>query len=210
MNARVSLQLPSRTFLALASYLHESGSGADVEELAATAIDEWVAHARTRARTGGASQGRGYQWKNLFLPSGSKLRMSCGGGSRYAEVEGDAIIFEGRSVSPAQMANAVGGGTRNAWRDLWLLFPGETVWKLANLRRQQSQRIDGALAAPQSAPQLAPGATPSVASEPATTSAPAEALLRRLALLLEQTLDTRKPQYRRRSDALGECGAFDS
>ena len=208
MNARVSLQLPSHTFLALASYLHESGSGADIQELAATAIDEWLAQARTRARTGGVSQGRGYQWKNLFLPSGSRLRMSFAGGSRYAEVEGDDIIFERRSVSPAQMANAVGGGTRNAWRDLWILFPGETVWKLANTRRQQSQRIDSALAAPQSPSQFAPGSTPSIPPEPGT-SAPAEALLRRLALLLEQTLDTRKPQYRRRSDALGECGAFD-
>lgn len=200
MNATVSLQLPSRTFLALAAYLHESGSGAGVEDLAATAIDEWIVQARARGRTGGASQGRGYQWKNLFLPSGSKLRMTCGGASRYAEVEGDEIIFEGRSVSPAQMANAVGGGTRNAWRDLWILCPGETAWRLANTRRRQSQHIDSALAAPRPEPQPEP-------SGPAT--APAEALLRRLALLLERNLEAGKPPYRRRSDALGECGAFD-
>jgi hypothetical protein len=200
MNARVSLQLPSRTFLALAAYVQESGSGADVEDLAATAIDEWIVQARARAHTGGPSQGSGYQWKKLFLPSGSKLRMSCAGAARYAEVEGDRIIFEGRSVSPAQMANAVGGGTRNAWRDLWILCPGETAWTLAGVRRRQSRDIDGALAGSR----FDPPAEPAV---PAT--APAEALLRRLALLLEQALDTRKPQYRRRSDALGECGAFD-
>jgi len=206
MNARVSLQLPSHTFLALATYLQESGSGADIEDLAATAIGEWIVQARARARTGGASQGRGYQWKTLFLPSGSKLRMSCAGGFRYAEVDGDEIIFEGGRVSPAQMANAVGGGTRNAWRDLWILCPGETAWKLAGVRRRQSRHIDNALAAPQSAPQPEPfAAAPATAMSPA----PAEALLRRLALLLEQTLDARKPQYRRRSDALGECGSYD-
>jgi hypothetical protein len=201
MNARVSLQLPSHTFLALAAYLQESGSGADIEDLAATAIGEWVVQARTRASAGGAGLDRGYQWKGLFLPSGSMLRMSCGGESRYAEVQGDEIIFDGRSVSPAQMANAVGGGTRNAWRDLWVRCPGETAWKLASVRRRQSQHIDGALAAPQPAP--------SIAAAPAMAPAPAEALLRRLALLLEQTLDARQPQYRRRSDALGECGSYD-
>lgn len=147
MNARVSLQLPSHAFLALAAYLQESGSGADIEDLAATAIGEWVAQARARASAGGPSHGRGYQWKGLFLPSGSLLRMSCGGESRYAEVHGDEIIFEGRSVSPAQMVNAVGGGTRNAWRDLWIRCPGETAWKLAGVRRRQSQQIDSALAA---------------------------------------------------------------
>lgn len=194
MNAAVSLQVPSHTFLALASYLQESGSGADIEELAATAIDEWVAQARLRARTGGATQGRGYQWKALFLPSGSRLRMTCDGKSHYAEVHGDDIVFGGRSVSPAQMVRTVAGGTRNAWRDLWILGPGETVWMPASVRRNQARQIDRSLATPQPAP---PATAPS-----AGAGAPAEALLRRLALLLERNLDARQPQYRRRTDTL--------
>jgi hypothetical protein len=202
MNARVSLQVPPRTFYALASYLHESGSGADIEDLAATAIDEWVVQARVRARTGGATQGRGYQWKGLFLPSGSRLRMSCDGKSHYAEVDGDDIVFEGRSVSPAQMANTVAGGTRNAWRELWILSPGETVWKSAWALRNQARQIDSALAAPQPAPFAAvvPAAVPV-----ATATGPAEALLRRLALLLERNLDARQPQYRRRTDTMDDA-----
>jgi hypothetical protein len=36
------VQLPPRTCLAVA-YLQESGSGADASEVAATAIDQWLA-----------------------------------------------------------------------------------------------------------------------------------------------------------------------
>lgn len=142
------------------------------------------------------SRSRGYQWKALFLPSGSRLRMSCDGKSHYAEVHGDDIVFGGRSVSPAQMVKTVAGGTRNAWRDLWILSPGETVWKPASVRRNQARQIDNALSAPQPAPPAA--ATPAVAA------APAEALLRRLALLLERNLDARQPQYRRRTDTMDD------
>jgi hypothetical protein len=196
MDNTVPLQLPSHAFLALAAYLQESGSGAGIEELAATAIAEWVVQARARARTGGPTQGRGYQWKELFLPSGSRLRMCYAGRTHHAEVQGDEIIFDGRTVSPAQMANTIAAGTRNAWRDLWIICPGETAWKLASVRRRQSRQIESALAAPRPAPCPA-------APSPAAP-APAEALLRRLALLLEQTLDARKPQYRRRTDVIDD------
>jgi hypothetical protein len=109
-------------------------------------------------------------------------------------VDGDDIVFEGRSVSPAQMANTVAGGTRNAWRELWILSPGETVWKSAWALRNQARQIDSALATPQPAP---------LAAAPVATAAgPAEALLRRLALLLERNLDSRQPQYRRRTDTM--------
>lgn len=36
---------------------------------------------------------RGYQWKSLFLPSGTELRMSTRDSMHYARVSGDDIIF---------------------------------------------------------------------------------------------------------------------
>jgi hypothetical protein len=77
------------------------------------AIEDWIAQQQRKAASSGSSGG-GYQWKGLFLPSGTRLRMWHGGGHHYAEVEGDNIVFEGRRVSPAQMANSVAGNTRNA------------------------------------------------------------------------------------------------
>jgi hypothetical protein len=91
MNDRWTVQLPPQTYLSLAAYLQESGSGADASELAATAIDQWLAQARARAGTAHTNSGRGYQWKRLFLPSATRLRMNFDGKCHYAEVDGDEM-----------------------------------------------------------------------------------------------------------------------
>ena len=83
---------------------------------------------------------RGYQWKTLFLPESTLLRMTCGDETRYAQVVGDAIMFEGRAVSPRGMTLAIAGEGRNAWRDLWLRLPGERYWKSAMSRRREYER----------------------------------------------------------------------
>jgi hypothetical protein len=196
MNDRWTVQLPPQTYLALAAYLQESGSGADASAVAAAAIDQWLAQARARAETSHTSAGRGYQWKSLFLPSAARLRMNFDGTCHYAEVKGDEIVFQGESVSPAQMANRIAGGTRNAWRDLWILFPGERHWKLASLRRRQAQDLDKLIASP---PAMIPPLVPTVA--------PDDVHLKRLANILERALAERGPSYRRRSDHLD--GHFD-
>jgi hypothetical protein len=36
----------------------------------------------------------------MFLPAATKLRMSFGGKCHFAEVGGDEIMFQGKSVSP--------------------------------------------------------------------------------------------------------------
>lgn len=211
MNAPRSLQVSPKAFTDLAAYLNESGSSAGIDELASAAISEWVVQARARAQVGAAPKLRGYQWKSLFLPEGSRLRMYFNGKYYYAGVEGDDIIFDGRRVSPAQMANSIAGGTRNAWHELWALLPGEPAWKLASIRRQQARDIDQAIAT--GAQTVAPGhaaASHPLAGQPAAAppmparpvTPPAEALLRRLANLLEEALTARQPTYRRRSDAL--------
>ena len=85
---------------------------------------------------------RGYQWQALFLPNGTRVRMSYRGGVEYAEVRHDRLLFDGESVSPSQFASRVADGTnRNAWRDLHIQFPGEASWKLADgLRRAATAR----------------------------------------------------------------------
>lgn len=78
----------------------------------------------------------GYQWKDLFLPSGTVLRTVFKGRHYLATVQEASIIFEGRDVSPSEFVNAVGGSSRNAWQVLWLLFPNEKIWRLATACRE--------------------------------------------------------------------------
>jgi hypothetical protein len=125
----------------------------------------------------------------------------------YAEVEDDDIIFEGRRTSPAQMANTVAGNTRNAWREIWLLLPGETRWKVASLRRRQARQLEERLALGPPAPPAPPPAPP-VAMVPAADPREGQSL-RQLANVLERALaDRQAPVYRRRTDSLGDI-AFD-
>jgi hypothetical protein len=49
---------------------------------------------------------------------------------------GTHIHHNGEQVSPAQLVSQLAGCTRNAWKHIWLLLPGETRWQLAEpLRR---------------------------------------------------------------------------
>jgi hypothetical protein len=204
MEDRYPRQLPSHTWSALISYLHECGSEESPETVAEIAIADWIAQQQRRAAASpsagspGGERGRGYQWKGLFLPSGTKLRMWHGDQQHYAEVEDDDIIFEGRRVSPAQMVNTVAGNTRNAWRETWLLLPGETRWKVASLRRRQAQQLEERLALGPPAPPPPLPVVPAV--EPREGQS-----LRQLANLLERALSDRQtPVYRRRTDSLGD------
>lgn len=207
MNPTRPLELPAHTLAALAAYLQEIGSNAELEHVVAVAVEDWIAHERKRAARnaapGAPDAGRGYQWKTLFLPSGTRVRMHYQDKFHYAQVEGDDLVFEGRSTSPAQMTNAISGNTRNAWRDLWLLFPGETTWKMASLRRRQAQQLEERLATQPdglaSPAQPAPPA-PAPAIEPSTNKE-----LRHLANLFEQALWARRePMFRRRTDSFGD------
>lgn len=73
----------------------------------------------------------GYQWKQVFLPNGTELRAIHGGCSTYAKVEDEQILSEGAPTTPSRLANLRGCGTRNAWRTVWLRFPGDTRWRRA-------------------------------------------------------------------------------
>ena len=84
--------------------------------------------------------GRGYQWYPIFLQNGSKLRMSYKGKPYYAEIRHERVYDEESKESmssPSQFAIHVAGHNRNAWRHLYIKFPGTGSWKLADDVRQQ-------------------------------------------------------------------------
>jgi len=78
------------------------------------------------------SEGEGYQWKRLFLPEGTRLRISFHGQQRFACVEGGTILSDGMATTPSRFANQDGCGSRNAWQAIWLQFPGERDWTPAS------------------------------------------------------------------------------
>jgi len=74
----------------------------------------------------------GFQWKSLFLPDGTEVRMQYKSVWYYAKVEGDKLIYEGEPITPGRLANTVSGTSRNAWRDLWIKRPADFEWLLAD------------------------------------------------------------------------------
>jgi len=96
-----------------------------------------------------ASKSPGYTWKykdaSLFLPHGSEIRMRYKGRTYYAKVDGDQIMYEGKPITPATLANTVAGSSRNAWRDLWVKRPADAIWLLADQLRRDKTQVEEAL-----------------------------------------------------------------
>jgi len=125
----IDVPVPIPVFQQLCDYLDSQPRRLEISAVAGIAIKEWLEGASAPRDV--RSLLSGYQWKGLFLPSGTVLRASFKGRSQQAAVQGDAIIFDGRAVSPSEFVNALGGTNRNAWRAVWLLFPDEKIWRLA-------------------------------------------------------------------------------
>ncbi len=95
--------------------------------------------AAAQARPATASGGAGYQWKQVFLPEGTRLRASFGGRCYFAQVEGGEIKYGEHAMSPSRFANLQGSGNRNAWKAIWLCLPGSEEWLLADVCRSARQ-----------------------------------------------------------------------
>ncbi|GJI97656.1 hypothetical protein RugamoR57_43740 [Duganella caerulea] len=136
----IPLHLPNDVFISLTDQLGEGWFGPKSEAVLCQLIRDWVA--RQSGAPGHPEQdaapatppeaGKGYQWKQLFLPNGTELRTTFGGKSTYAKVQDEVILCGGAATTPSRLANASGCGTRNAWHNIWLKFPGESTWKLAH------------------------------------------------------------------------------
>lgn len=202
IDARGTPQVAPSLLRELADHLRLTGSNITFPQALADAVLAWIAADKER-RPQEAEPSRGYQWKSLFLPDSTELRMSCAGTAFYARVAGDHIIFEGRSVSPRGMTLAIAGDGRNAWRDLWLKLPGERSWKHAMRCRRDAERVAAK-----------PPASP-VETMTAAAAAMSDALKSALALvehsnaLTVRKFERRGNKQRRESDVLGEDCSFD-
>ncbi|MBV6320028.1 hypothetical protein [Duganella violaceipulchra] len=193
MNAARTCELPPAAHAELENFLRNSGSTLSPVEATIIAIREWIEKCRAAA-----APMRGYQWKQLFIPEKSRLRMSYAGMAYYAEVVGEEILFRDDAVSPRQMTMQIAGDGRNAWRDLWILLPGEKNW--ANAARLRDRLQQRAAKQPLSAADAMTVAAKSM-SDALTT---ALALVEHANHQSQNTLERRLPRYRRQYDLLSD------
>ncbi|MGO4467847.1 hypothetical protein [Pseudoduganella sp. RAF53_2] len=183
--------VPYATYSRLLKFLHASDSPLCASEAVTRAVQLWI---NSRQRV--VAPVTGYQWKCLFLPSGTRLRVHCMGQVSYGEVIGDELVFRGRAVSPRQMVTAAAGEARNAWRDLWVRRPQDCDWTQADkLRRALSADSKAAQPSPAEAIQLAARSM----SEALQTALLLVDQSRRQA---ERQVERRVAKHRRRDDQL--------
>jgi hypothetical protein len=192
---------PTAALERLARFLRDTQNTLSPSDAAAQAIDQWIAAAAAERCTHPMPL-RGYQWKSLFLPDGSELRASIDGHTHFARVEQDAIVFEGRRVSPHQMTLAIAGAGRNAWKVLWVRLPGDKKWKTAWRMRQECERQSAARPA-------SPGETMQAASECMARTMQTFVDLIGHACAQPLPHERRMTHARRTQDRLGEACLFD-
>jgi len=130
--AKQSVDLPVTDYLELEFYLMDARPGIKPDAFVTELVHRWLAVEKERlALSKNGPTMRGYQWKNLFLPDGTQLRTCHLGVIEYAKVNGDCIVAEdGATLTPSRFANRHGAG-RNAWRSVWIRYPGEAHWRRA-------------------------------------------------------------------------------
>lgn len=132
MKTQISVPIQTEQFIALADFLRDNGDKRDPVLVIADAIDYWMDNASWKSELLRQSAARGYQWKSLFLPEGTEVRMQYKGQYHYAKVEGDQLVYGGKPITPGSLANTIASSSRNAWRDLWVKRPNDPEWRLAD------------------------------------------------------------------------------
>lgn len=191
MNPAQTRLLPPATVLLLEEFLRKSGNALSVTEALVAAVNLWIERQQTAALPT-----RGYQWKMLFLPEGTRVRMQYDETWHSAEVMGDDLMYQGRPVSPHQLTQQVAGDGRNAWRDLWIRFPGEKNWACAAQLRARLQKR-AAIPPPTPAEAMA-----NAAKTMSNALNAALALIEHVDLQSRNTLERRLPKNRREYDEL--------
>lgn len=183
--------LPAIVYDELRSYLRESASTLSPSEALIKAVQLWIAKSRADA-----IPARGYQWKQLFLPEGTRIRLRVRDCWHTAAIVGDELIYKGDAISPHQLAKQVAGEGRNAWREIWVLMPGQKRWANAGqLRAQLGRQAAAAPATPAESMKVAAKAMSDALSTALTLVAHANDQA-------QNTLERRLPKYRRAWDTL--------
>jgi len=128
------VKVPPDLYVELLFQLRKYGDTRQPEELLPLAIKAWLASYL------GNPCGRGYQWKELFLPHGTELRTRYRGTYYYAKVEGDQLRYGCESVSPRSWIANLTGSVRNAWRDIWIRQGVNHWWVQASVMRTEAAR----------------------------------------------------------------------
>lgn len=139
----IGVPVPTNLFLQLADFLRDKKDHRDPALVVSDAIEYWLMNADWKPALlvdDDKKISKGYQWKSLFLPDGTQLRMQYKEANFYAKVEGDEVIYDGKSVSPASMVNAISGTSRSAWRDLWFKRPEDKEWLPARAWSKERER----------------------------------------------------------------------
>jgi hypothetical protein len=211
-----TLAIPANTLCRLLQYANAHQAEPCAGELAAIAIEEWLA--RAEGVIAPRIRRHGYQWKSVFLPEGTQLRAWNRTGFAYAEVIGDHIVHLGEAVSPHEFICRCKGISRSAWAEVALLFPGENHWKRADdhrraLARQPEPQTVSAPATTLPLPEQAPPKFSSVLPParprlprvlPIPTQARLQPDIQKLVAADEALLKTpnRRKGYRRQEDLL--------
>lgn len=139
---RSSVRLPSDILVELGELTGHAWNSWELEPIICDAIRDYMrpqAQAPVRSETTSCSPEAGYQWKQLFLPEGTRLRAAFGGAPYFALVQGAAIQCGDQTLTPSGFANLRGSGNRNAWKAVWLRFPGNEQWVLAEVCRAKQK-----------------------------------------------------------------------
>jgi hypothetical protein len=121
----ISVEVLSRVYLELAQQLKQCGDRRQPAEVVNLAIKAWL------ASNGPDADRHGYQWKELFLPNGTELRLRYQGDYYYASISDDELLYADEAVSPRGWALMVTGTVRNAWRDMWIRRSVHEPWTRA-------------------------------------------------------------------------------
>jgi hypothetical protein len=131
----VPFYLPSDLLEALGKHSGYFWSDPAMESIMCDAIRAWMNPVPAAPQPSAAPSGAGYQWKEVFLPEGTELRACFGHMSYFGAVVGSEIKYGEHTISPSCFANLYGSGNRNAWKAIWLRFPGSSEWLLADVCR---------------------------------------------------------------------------
>lgn len=129
------LRVPADLLVELGDFAGYFWSDFRLEPIICDAIRAYMKPALSAPQQAAAKTEVGYQWKELFLPEGTKLRARFGRQQYFAVVEGAEITYGDSAISPSRFANMHGSGNRNAWKVIWLRLPQHEGWLSADVCR---------------------------------------------------------------------------
>ena len=125
----VEVGVVPRVYRDLTLQLKACGDRRHPDEVVNEAIKAWL------AANGPDADRHGYQWKDLYIPNGTELRLRWQGEYYYAHIVEDALLYAGEALSPRAWALMVTGTVRNAWCDIWLRRSVYEAWSRADTWR---------------------------------------------------------------------------